>query len=49
MALWGKEMKQTTAIENLTVAGDWLDPELPATVEAGARTGSKAAEILAFS
>jgi hydroxysqualene dehydroxylase len=29
-------------LENLRLAGDWLDPALPATIEAAVRSGTAA-------
>jgi len=47
-ALWGKTLPQVTAISNLFLAGDWLDPNLPPTVEAGVRVRCEAAEIILY-
>lgn len=44
--LWGKSLSQMTYIRNLFLSGDWLDAELPPSVEAGVRTGRKTARIL---
>lgn len=33
--------------DNLTLAGDWTQPDLPATLEAAAESGLKAAERIA--
>jgi len=38
-ALWGKTLPQEMPIRGLYLAGDWLDSELPPTVEAGVRAG----------
>ncbi len=45
-ALWWKTLPQTTCIPNLFLSGDWLDAELPPTVEAGVRAGRKIADFL---
>jgi hypothetical protein len=45
-SLWGILAKQTTAVSNLYLAGDWLDPELPPTVEAAVRTGIKVGKLI---
>jgi phytoene dehydrogenase-like protein len=45
--LWGKLLPQTTAIRGLYLAGDWLHPNLPPTVEAGVRMGEAAATAFA--
>ena len=45
-ALWGKRLRQTTRAPNLFLAGDWLDPELPPTVEAAVRSGKRAAKLI---
>jgi hypothetical protein len=37
--LWGKTLSQETPIRGLYLAGDWLDPELPPTIEAAVRVG----------
>ncbi|WP_408734767.1 FAD-dependent oxidoreductase [Teichococcus cervicalis] len=34
-------------LANLALAGDWLDPVLPATLEAALRSGRRAARALA--
>ena len=44
--LWGKTLSQTTSIPNLFVAGDWLDSDLPPTIEAAVRSGEKAGKLL---
>jgi glycine/D-amino acid oxidase-like deaminating enzyme len=44
-ALWGKALPQVTRIPNLILCGDWLDSDLPPTVEAGVRAGWKIANI----
>ncbi|MBU0520568.1 FAD-dependent oxidoreductase [bacterium] len=46
--LWGKTLPLKTDLDNLTLAGDWLDPVLPPTVEAGVRVGFKAADKLLY-
>jgi len=43
-ALWGHPLSPTTALPNLVLAGDWLDPLLPPTVEAAVRSGEAAGE-----
>jgi glycine/D-amino acid oxidase-like deaminating enzyme len=43
--LWGVPLSQTTALPNLVLAGDWLDPDLPPTVEAAVRMGEEAIKI----
>jgi len=45
-ALWGKRLRQTTRTPHLFLAGDWLDPELPPTVEAAVRSGKRAANLI---
>jgi hypothetical protein len=44
--LWGETVQQTTAIPNVFLAGDWLDPELPPTVEAAVRTGARVRQLI---
>ncbi len=44
--LWGKTLPQTTSIPNLFLAGDWLDSELPPTIEAAVRSGERTVEML---
>lgn len=44
--LWGKILPQNTPIPNLFLAGDWLDPDLPPTVEAAVRAGERAAKSI---
>lgn len=44
-ALWGKSLSQKTSIHNLLLAGDWLDPELPPTVEAAVRAGEGVSKL----
>ncbi len=44
--LWDAALPQTTGFPNLVLAGDWLDPDLPPTIEAAVRTGTRAAELL---
>lgn len=43
---WTTPPQQTTAIPNLLLAGDWLDSELPPTVEAAVRTGMAIPKLL---
>ncbi|HEX7343719.1 MAG TPA: FAD-dependent oxidoreductase [bacterium] len=45
--LWGKILPQDTAIRGLYLAGDWLDPEMTPTVEAGVRAGEGVASVIA--
>ncbi|TKJ42390.1 hypothetical protein CEE37_01535 [candidate division LCP-89 bacterium B3_LCP] len=40
--LWGKALPQTTPLNNMFLAGDWLN-HLPPTVEAAVRSGERAA------
>ena len=44
--LWGQPLPQTTSIPNLFLAGDWLDPNLPPTVEAAVRSGERVKELV---
>ncbi|MFH1861348.1 MAG: hydroxysqualene dehydroxylase HpnE [bacterium] len=44
--LWSERLSQETSIPNLLLAGDWLDSDLPPTVEAAVRSGERAASLL---
>jgi zeta-carotene desaturase len=45
-SLWGRIISQSTGIRNLFLAGDWLDPDLPPTVEAAVRSGRRAVQSI---
>ncbi len=44
--LWGEKLQQKTPIPNLFLAGDWLDRELPPTVEAAVRSGERVVKMI---